>query len=235
MATPIKQPGGRSRCFAMGLVAFGCCLFNVTAGSNDTGAHLETTAAQLLSPGPLRKDLDFLFGTVEESHPNLYAHLTQDQYGRITDEIRRQVAHPMSLSEFYVYVRMALSCIKDSHTRVEQPAGFKMPSMTESMRALGDRLRPLLKNDAGSESDALYLPAPRKREDTAPFSYHVIPGCNVGLLVIDSFGAPNEVQQYASRFQEAFETFHEKKITHLIIDLRENRGGCGLAADELLK
>ena len=31
------------------------------------------------------------------------------------------------------------------------------------------------------------------------------------------------------------QALNEKKITHLIIDLRENRGGCGLAADELLK
>jgi len=54
-------------------------------------------------------------------------------------------------------------------------------------------------------------------------------------MVINSFGEPNEIQQYASRFREAFETLNEKKITHLIIDLRENRGGCGLAADELLK
>jgi hypothetical protein len=141
----------------------------------------------------------------------------------------------MSLPEFYVCVRMVLSCIKDSHTRVEKPAGFKMPPNTESLRALGDRLKPLLKNHADPESDPPYLPAPRKREYTAPFSYHLIPGCNACLMVINSFGEPNEVQQYASRFQEAFETLVKKKITHLIIDLRENRGGCGLAADELLK
>jgi hypothetical protein len=207
----------------------------LAAGSKYTDANLETTTTQLLPPKPLREDLEFLFRTVEESHPNIYAHLTKDQYSQVRDEIRRRIAHPMSLSEFYIYVSRALSCIQDSHTRVERPDSFRMPPITESMRAFDDRLRQLLKNDAEPESDAPYLPAPRKEEYTSPLSPHLIPESNACLMVINSFGEPNEIQQYASRFRDAFKTLNEKKIAHLIVDLRENRGGCGLAADELLK
>jgi hypothetical protein len=160
------------------------------AGSNYAKANLETTTDQLLSPDLLREDLEFLFRTVEESHPNIYAHLTKDQYSRVKAEIRRQVAHSMSLSDFYIHVSMALSCIQDTHTRVERPAGFKMPPITESMSALGDRLKPLLKNDAEPEGDAPYLPAPRKAEYTLPFSYRLIPKSNACLMVVNSFGEP---------------------------------------------
>jgi hypothetical protein len=59
----------------------------MTQGSKYTDANLETTTTQLLPPKPLRQDLDFLFRTVEESHPNIYAHLTKKQYSRVTDEI----------------------------------------------------------------------------------------------------------------------------------------------------
>lgn len=208
---------------------------SVAAVHEDANASLETTTTQLLLPDALRRDLDFLFKTLEESHPNIYAHLTKDQYSRVKDEIRGQVAHPMSLSEFYAHVSMALSCIQDTHTRVERPVGFQMPSSTESMRVLRDRLGRLLKDNAQPESDTPYLPPPRKEEYTTPYSYRLIPECNACLMVINSFGEPNEVRQYASRFREAFETLNKKKVIRLIVDLRENRGGCGLAADELLK
>ena len=86
------------------------------------------------------------------------------------DEIRSEIAHPMGLAEFYIYVSRALSCIQDSHTRVERPAGFKMPRVTESMRAFDHRLGQLLKHHAEPESDAPYLPPPRKEEYTKPGS-----------------------------------------------------------------
>jgi C-terminal processing protease CtpA/Prc len=110
-----------------------------------------------------------------------------------------------------------------------------MPQITESMREFGGRLKKLVKEDEGSETNAQYVPAPRKREYTGPYSYHFLTEHNTCLMVINSFGMPDQVKQYAKYFQETFKVIREKEITNLIIDVRENQGGCGLAGDKLLK
>jgi hypothetical protein len=110
-----------------------------------------------------------------------------------------------------------------------------MPQITESMRELGERLKKLVKDDEGSKTNAQYVPAPRKKEYTGLYSHHFFPEYDTCLMVINWFGKPDQVKQYAKEFQATFKVIKEKEITNLVIDVRENRGGCGLAGDELLK
>ncbi|MBC8468332.1 MAG: hypothetical protein H8D56_02570 [Planctomycetes bacterium] len=188
-----------------------------------------------IAPDKLKEDLDFLFKTIEEVHPNIYAYISEEKYATIRHELYKHFDHAMNVSEFYLYVHTAVSCLKDSHTRAERPSNFIMPPITESMRALGERLKRLVEDDGSSWTDAQYVPAPRKKEYTGPYSYHFFPEYDTCLIVINWFGMPDQIGQYAKMFQETLKEIREKGVTHLVIDVRENSGGCGLAGDELLK
>jgi len=195
---------------------------------------VQPASSESIPPDKLKEDLDFLFKTIQEAHPNMYAYISEEKHTAVRHELSQCFDHPMSASEFYVYVQTAVLCLKDTHTRVERPSNFVMPPITESMRELGGRLKEILK-DEGPSAHAQYVPAPRKKEYAGPYSYHFFPECDTCLMVVNSFGMPDEVGQYAKKFQETFKAIREKGVTHLVIDVRENRGGCGLAGDELLK
>jgi len=188
-----------------------------------------------IPPDKLKEDLDFLLKTIEEAHPNMYAYIAEEKYVTIKHELYKHFDHAMSVSEFYIFVHTAVSCLKDSHTRVERPPKFIMPRITESMRESGERLKRLIEDNEGPKADAQYVPAPRKKEYTGPYSYHFFPECDTCLIVINWFGMPDEVKQYAKQFRETFKAIRKKGVTNLVIDARENRGGCGLAGDELLR
>ena len=188
-----------------------------------------------IPPEKLKEDLDFLFKRIEEVHPNTYAYINKETYALVKYDLYQHIDHAMSTSEFFIYVRTVVSYLKDSHTRIFRPSNFKMPQITESMREFGGRLKKLVKDNESSKTNAQYVPAPRKREYTGPYSYHFFTEHNTCLMVINSFGMPDQVKQYAKYFQETFKVIREKEITNLIIDVRENQGGCGLAGDELLK
>jgi hypothetical protein len=188
-----------------------------------------------IAPDKLKEDLDFLFKTIHETHPNMYAYINEEKYAAIRGELYRQIDHAMSFSEFYLYARAAVVSLKDSHTRIERPSDFVMPPITESMQELGARLKEILKDDQSPKTGARYVPAPRKKEYTGPYSYHSFPEYDTCLMVVNSFGMPDEVGQYAKKFQETFKAIKDKGVTHLVIDVRENRGGCGFTGDELLK
>jgi len=194
----------------------------------------QPASPEAIAPDKLKEDLDFLFKTIHEAHPNMYAYVSEEKHAAVRHELSQCFDHPMSASEFYVYVQTAVTCLKDTHTRVERPSNFVMPPITESMRELGGRLKEILK-DEGSRADAQYVPAPRKKEYTGPYSYHFFPEYDTCLMVVNSFGMPDQVGQYAKKFQETFKVIREKGVTHLMIDVRENHGGCGLTGDELLK
>lgn len=190
---------------------------------------------KLLQTDKLKEDLDFLFKTIEEVHPNMYAYINKKTYAPVKNEIYKQIDHAMSISEFYISIQPVVYCLKDSHTDIFRPSNFIMPQITESMREYGERLRKLVREDGSSKTNAQYIPAPRQEEYMSPYSCHFFPKHDACLMVINSFGMPNQIEQYAHEFQEAFKAIREKGITNLIIDIRENQGGCGLVGDELLK
>lgn len=221
------------------MLALGFCLLSTaTTFSQPQAQNQEPNQPAYrnsIPPDKLEEDLDFLFKTIEEVHPNMYAYISEEKYVKVKHELYQHSDHAMSVSEFYLYVHTAVSCLKDTHTRIERPSNFVMPEITESMRELGGRLKKLVEDGESSGTDAPYVPAPRKKEYAGTYSHHVFPEHNTCLMVINWFGMPDEVGQYAKKFRETFKAIREKGVTHLVIDVRENRGGCGLAGDELLK
>ncbi len=202
---------------------------------DDSQENHQPVWIKVIPPEKLKEDLDFLFKTIEEVHPNMYVYINKEDYSLIKNELYKHVDHAMSISEFYIYVQPVVYCLKDSHTNIFRPSNFIMPQITESMREFGERLKKLVKDDEGSKANAQYVSAPRRKDSMGPYSYHVIPEYNTCLMVIYSFGEPDQVKQYAQKLKDAFKLIRDKGITNLIIDIRENQGGCGLAVDELLK
>ncbi|MHC4244131.1 MAG: hypothetical protein ACYSU4_17125, partial [Planctomycetota bacterium] len=48
-----------------------------------------------IPPDKLKEDLDFLFKTIEEVHPNMYAYIKKEEYAQIKSELYKQVDHVM--------------------------------------------------------------------------------------------------------------------------------------------
>lgn len=212
-----------------------CVAANSVVSRTSSRTTTRSVSAELFPPDKLIKDLDFLFTTIAETHPNMYAYINKERYALVRSELYKHIDHEMTISEFYLYVRTVVSCLKDSHTRIERPSNFIMPQITESMQEFGERLKELVKDNKSAKTNAPYVPAPRKKAYMGPYSYHFFPEYDTCLMVINWFGMPNEVEQYTNKFEETFEAIREKGITHLVIDVRQNGGGCGLTGDELLK
>lgn len=66
----------------------------------------------------MKEDLDFLFNTIEEVHPNIYAYTPKDEFVPYRDDLYRQINQPISVVEFYKKTAPVVTLIKDGHTRV---------------------------------------------------------------------------------------------------------------------
>ena len=123
----------------------------------------------------LRADLDYLFKTISEVHPNMYAYTNAEKYTMIKDALYGYVDHAMTTSEFYVCVQPVVYYLRDSHTMVSRPSNFVMPEITESMREFGGTLKKLVKSNGPAKKSTPYVPAPHKKEYSGPYSYHFFP------------------------------------------------------------
>ena len=72
--------------------------------------------AKLIEPDKLKEDLGFLFKTIEEVHPNMYAYTTKEEFEPIREKLYEEVAKPMNRVEFYKLAAPALASLKSFHT-----------------------------------------------------------------------------------------------------------------------
>ena len=64
----------------------------------------------------LKEDLDFLFKTIEEVHPNMYAYTSKEEFTSLREELYKDIAHPMNNREFYRLVAPVVASLKNGHT-----------------------------------------------------------------------------------------------------------------------
>jgi hypothetical protein len=69
-----------------------------------------------ISPDELKEDLDFLFKTIEEVHPNMYAYTSKEEFEPMQDELYRQIKRPISQLDFYKLLAPVVASLKDGHT-----------------------------------------------------------------------------------------------------------------------
>ena len=106
--------------FKVIMVILVCCGLYATV----TFAQLQTSSkkpnqpdyAKLVPPDKLKEDLNFLFKTIEEVHPNMYAYTTKDEFTKYRDELYNQIDQPMSRQEFYKLAAPVVASLKNLHT-----------------------------------------------------------------------------------------------------------------------
>jgi hypothetical protein len=78
---------------------------------------------KIFSPNKLREDLDFLFKTIEEVHPNMYAYTSKESFSKLRDQLYSQSSKPMSRLEFYKAIAPVVAFLKNGHTFMQLPRG----------------------------------------------------------------------------------------------------------------
>lgn len=73
---------------------------------------------KVLQPTQIKEDLDFLFNTIEEVHPNIYAYTPKNEFVPYRDDLYHQIKQPISVIEFYKKIAPVVTLIKDGHTWV---------------------------------------------------------------------------------------------------------------------
>jgi len=84
----------------------------------------EKAESELHSPAKLIEDYDYMLKTLEETHPDLYAYITKDDFITKTDAYRKSINKPISKTEFYKILYKTIALIKQGHTMVFGDAGF---------------------------------------------------------------------------------------------------------------
>ena len=143
---------------------FFCALYIPNTFANLRAENQEPngpTYLKTIAPDKLKEDLDFLFKTIKEVHPNMYAYTDREGYALVKNELYGQIDHAMAASEFYVYVQPVVYCLKDDHILIFRPPNFIRPEIAKSMQKFGERLKQLVKDvnhaDTNARSTDLFL------------------------------------------------------------------------------
>lgn len=80
-----------------------------------------TEFGKTFTPSQLKADLDFMFGTLEAVHPNLYAYTNDSIVHREREDEERRLNRPMTRLEFYREIAPLVALLKDGHTSVYSP------------------------------------------------------------------------------------------------------------------
>lgn len=83
--------------------------------------NLPEKSDNLISPDKLKEDLDFLFKTIEEVHPNMYAYTSKEEFAQHRNQVYKQINHPMNNYEFYKSAAVVIASLKNGHTFIVPP------------------------------------------------------------------------------------------------------------------
>lgn len=84
----------------------------------------EQLQVQYMSSEELLEDYDYMLETLDETHPNLYAYISKEEFINKTDKFRQMIMEPMSKEEFHKILYKTIALIKQGHTMVFSDAGF---------------------------------------------------------------------------------------------------------------
>ncbi|MFC1675986.1 S41 family peptidase [Planctomycetota bacterium] len=98
------------------LICCGSCTTTTFAETQTNNEPNEPAYLKLIPPDKLKEDLDFLFKTIEEVHPDMYAYTSKEEFEPMRDELYRQIKHPMTRLEFYKFTAPIVASLKNAHT-----------------------------------------------------------------------------------------------------------------------
>jgi hypothetical protein len=115
----------------------GCCipLLCATAACNPTApAPVPRAATQhdgraVIEPVKLKEDLDFLFTTLEQTHPNMYAYTDEAEFGKLKNDLYARANRGMDRKQFYWLLAPVIAALESGHTQVFPPVDELMTSI----------------------------------------------------------------------------------------------------------
>lgn len=72
----------------------------------------------------LRSDLNFLYASLKENHPELYAFTSKDSMDALAEKLNRGIDTALSLEEFYLLTTSLTDAVQCSHTGVRLPKSY---------------------------------------------------------------------------------------------------------------
>ena len=92
--------------------------FRTRTGPTSTQAAPESNPDRKIGSSEQKADLDFLFKTIEEVHPNMYAYVSKEEFAKHRDALYARIDRPMTAIEFYKLVAPVVAKVKNGHTHV---------------------------------------------------------------------------------------------------------------------
>lgn len=95
-----------------------CCGFHAAFTEQQTpnSEPNQPDYAKLIEPDKLKEDLDFLFKTIEEVHPNMYAYTSKEEFEPLREQLYKDISRPVNLLEFYKLAAPVVASLKNFHT-----------------------------------------------------------------------------------------------------------------------
>ena len=89
---------------------------NPTGSRSSSQQSSSPTYTQLVPPEKLKEDLDFLFKTIEEVHPNMYAYVSQEEFKQLKEQLYERISRPIKSLNFYKVVAPVVASLRSGHT-----------------------------------------------------------------------------------------------------------------------
>jgi hypothetical protein len=106
------------------LLLCSCAAGNSVASRTPDQKSIQSEYTELVSAEKLKEDLDFLFRTIEEVHPNMYAYTSKEELNPLREGLYENVKRPMNRLQFYKLVAPVVASLKNGHTFIRPPIAF---------------------------------------------------------------------------------------------------------------
>lgn len=87
---------------------------------------------QKIQPAELKKDIEFLFDTLESVHPNLYAYTSKSETIIALTHLKKGLTMPLTKLEFYQRLAPIVTKLRDGHTSINIPTEEYVSFIEES-------------------------------------------------------------------------------------------------------
>ena len=74
-----------------------------------------------LTPNAIKTDIEYLFSTIEEVHPNMYAYIDRKEFAKRKESLCRRIVRPMTRNEFFTQIAPLVAELMSDHTHVLPP------------------------------------------------------------------------------------------------------------------